>query len=178
MKKSLFAIFAAALSFAALAVEPVPMVDVKVQPEGMELQTRTAVSRDTETAIIKAYSKALNDAVQERGKLDILAVGKRATVVITEYYDPKEFQTAARNDMEDRMAFGAGGGMVNPSAPGFQRAYDRRYNNGRPEQAKIAGYIEFDGKRMPFEESANAGTPMEWIAADVGRDAFRRILAL
>lgn len=154
-----------------IAAEPVPMADVKIVPDFGSTETRTAVPASTDAQIRQSYTQAMNEAVQARGKLDILAVGPRAVVVITEYYDPQDFATQNQDRMDREVRFGG-------ATPWQTRGNSTVSWDGRPEQARIAGYVEFDGKRVSFEETATAGTPMNWLASEVGRTAFRSVLAL
>lgn len=173
MKKIIVAAALSLASLAALAVEPVPMVDVTID---VGFNNRTDVPRSFGEVVMKAYVKSMNDEIQNgpAGKLDILAVGDRAKVVIEEFYNPSDFATQARNDMDRQMM------RVNPgaSAPGVRAAYDREFSNGRPEQMKVAGYIVFKNNRIPFEETINKDAPADWLAAQLGREAYRRIRAL
>lgn len=178
MFKMMIAVLGLVASFAASAVEPVPMADVKVAPELGTTETRTAVPSSTDAQIRQSYTQAMNEAVQARGTLDILAVGPRAVVVITEYHDPQDFATQSRDRLKrDVTAYGGQHPLMARGYPQMDSASNGGWD-GRAEQARIAGYIEFDGKRVSFEETAAAGTPMNWLASEVGRTAFRRILAL
>lgn len=108
MKKIFFAVCAALALSSPVLAGPVPMVDVKI-----ELQDRgipSPMPHNFANRIVKAYSKAINDEVERKGELDILAVGPRATIVITEYYDPNDAMTKSRNASDRQMAFAGGGG--------------------------------------------------------------------
>lgn len=172
MKKFFATAALSLLSLCAMAVEPVPMVDVKVDAGFNQL--RTDVPRDFGDTVMKAYVKAMNNEIQNgpTGKLDILAVGDRATVVIEEFYNPADFTTQAQNEMARNQM------QMNPGAPGARAAFDREYGNGRPETMKVSGYIIFKEKRMPFEETMSKGSPSDWLASQLGREAYRRIRSL
>lgn len=171
MKKLFAAAILSLASLGALAVEPVPMVDVAVD---VGFNNRTDIPHSFGEGVMKAYIKAMNEEIQNgpTGKLDILAVGDRAKVVIEEFYNPSDFVTKSRNEMDRQMM------LVNPGAPGARAAFDREYSNGRPEPMKVAGYIVFKDKRIPFEETINKDSPADWLAAQLGREAYRRIRAL
>lgn len=167
-RTSLFASLALtlALSTIAVAAGPVPMVDVSVNPD-TAAHTRTEVPRDFAERVQKAYVAALNEEIESSGKVDVIAAGRRATVVITDYYDPSDMQTKADNSHQDVLH------RLNPGVPAGN-SFER---TGRPERAYVEGYIEFDGKHLSFkEESMNDAA--SFLATNVGRESFRRIRAL
>lgn len=183
MKKSIaIVVFAAAAallpSVSAFAAEPVPMVDVSVSPAG-DVRTRTLVPSGFADNIVKSYVGALNDEVQNgaAGKLDIIAAGRRASVVITDYYDPTDFMTKQQNDMDRQSMMMGGIGATNPRA---QDAWNREYS-ARQDRARVKGYVEFDGRRVPFDipdVMAGSSFAASELAKSVGREAYQVIRSL
>lgn len=182
MKKSIaiavFAVAAMLPSLSAFAAEPVPMVDVSVSPEG-DVRTRTMVPSGFADNVVKSYVGALNDEVQNgsAGKLDVIAVGRRATVVITDYYDPSDFMTKQQNEMDRQSMMLGGVSAMNPRA---QEAWNREYN-ARPDRARVKGYVEFDGRRVSFdipEAMAGSSFAASELAKSVGLEAYQVIRSL
>lgn len=175
MKKMIFAVIAAVLSMAAFAVEPVPMLNVSATPG----QLRTQVPSDFSGYVHKAYVEALNAEVQEgaAGKLDVIAVGPRASVVITQYFDPADAITAAELRIAEARNEAYSGRTAFPMSQRLGLTPD-----GRPARAFVEGYVEFEGKRQHFKEEsmmpgASAGNA-SLLANEVGRQVYRLVRSL
>lgn len=174
--KKLFAIVIAAVALvsSANAVEPFPLVEVRTESSANPL--RTDLPSDFAEKVANAYGNALQKELDGRENREGLVAGKRATVVITEFYDPREFMTQAQDEMDLQAV--PGGPRFNPSNPRSREIMDRHNNRYMPKKMKVAGYVEFDGRRFFFEETANEYTSTRALAEAVGQKAFRGILSL
>ncbi len=170
MFKKYFAVMGFFMSAMAFAVEPVPMVDVQVS---QELQGAHAGVMAVELdAVRKGYTEALNEEVNRVGKLDIIAVGPRAKLVITEYSDP------SRIGLGSSSAFHPGAAPGMELTPQGMAVRESSRELARMERARIAGYVEYGNQRVSFEEEASSGTPLRWLAESAGRQALKVVRAL